>query len=100
MLVKVGKLKKGAEKADDLHSVARTTVPQFGVKFATNGLVRTRPIGELFDILVLTNIIGDDRGNTPDKRKANWILAAFIVGKFPCGDNVMQPTHVPSRGAK
>ena len=28
MLVKVGKLKKGAEKADDLHSVARTTVPQ------------------------------------------------------------------------
>lgn len=27
MLVKVGKLKKGAEKADDLQSVARTTDP-------------------------------------------------------------------------
>ena len=94
------KTQKGTEKASDLQSVARTTVPQFGVKFATNGLVRTRPIGELFDILEPTNIEGDDGGKTPDKRKANWILAVLIVGKFPRDDNVMQPTHVPSRGAK
>ena len=57
--------KKRTEKASDLQSVARTTVPQFGVKFAANGLVRTRPIGELFDILILTNIEGDDGGKTP-----------------------------------
>lgn len=56
---------KGTKKASDLQSVARTTVPQFGVKFAANGLVRTRPIGELFDILKLTNIEGDDGGKTP-----------------------------------
>ena len=61
------KTRKGAEKASDLQSVARTTVPQFGVKFAANGLVRTRPIGELFDILVLTNIEGDDGGKTPTR---------------------------------
>ena len=59
--------KKGTEKASDLQSVARTTVPQFGVKFASNGLVRTRPIGELFDILELTNIEGDDGGKTPTR---------------------------------
>ena len=59
--------KKGTEKASDLQSVARTTVPQFGVKFAANGLVRTRPIGELFDILELTNIEGDDGGKTPTR---------------------------------
>lgn len=41
--------------------------PTFGVKFAANGLVRTRPIGELFDILVLTNIEGDDGGKTPTR---------------------------------
>ena len=50
-----------------MQSVARTTVPQFGVKFAANGLVRTRPIGELFDILKLTNIEGDDGGKTPTR---------------------------------
>ena len=59
--------KKGTEKASDLQSVARTTVPQFGVKFASNGLVRTRPLGELFDILELTNIEGDDGGKTPTR---------------------------------
>ena len=59
--------KKGAEKASDLQSVARTTVPQFGVKFATNGLACTRPLGELFDILKLTNIEGDDGGETPTR---------------------------------
>ena len=64
--MKVGK-HKGAEKADDLQSVARTTVPQFGVKFAANGLARTRPLGELFDILILTNIEGDDGGKTPTR---------------------------------
>ena len=58
---------KGTEKASDLQSVARTTVPQFGVKFAANGLARTRPLGELFDILVLTNIEGDDGGKTPTR---------------------------------
>lgn len=62
-----GDPKKGAEKASDLHSVARTTVPQFGVKFAANGRVRTRPLGELFDLLTLTNIEGDDGGNTPTR---------------------------------
>lgn len=61
------KTQKGTEKASDLQSVARTTVPQFGVKFAANGLVRTRPIGELFDILELTNIEGDDGGKTPTR---------------------------------
>ena len=61
------KNRKGTEKASDLQSVARTTVPQFGVKFAANGLVRTRPIGELFDILELTNIEGDDGGKTPTR---------------------------------
>ena len=109
MLVKVGK-HKGAEKADDLQSVARTTDPTYPKREGIN-TYRATPKKILacftslkrkaiFDLLVLTNIIGDDGGNTPDKRKANWILAAFIVGKFPCGDNVMQPTHVPSRGAK
>ena len=61
------KTQKGTEKASDLQSVARTTVPQFGVKFAANGLVRTRPMGELFDILDLTNIEGDDGGKTPTR---------------------------------
>ena len=61
------KTQKGTEKASDLQSVARTTVPQFGVKFAANVLVRTRPIGELFDILELTNIEGDDGGKTPTR---------------------------------
>ena len=61
------KTQKGTEKASDLQSVARTTVPQFGVKFAANGLARTRPIGELFDILELTNIEGDDGGKTPTR---------------------------------
>ena len=60
-----------------MQSVARTTVPQFGVKFAANGLVRTRPIGELFDILVLTNIEGDDGGKTPTRGKLakSWCAA-------------------------
>ena len=62
--VRISNPENGAEKADDLQSVARTTAPQLGV---------------FIDILIQTNIEGDDGGNTPDKVEAADSRASCLI---------------------
>ena len=63
--VRISNPENGAEKADDLQSVARTTDPP--------------QLGVFIDILIQTNIEGDDGGNTPDKVEAADSRASCLI---------------------